>query len=590
MAVFEAAPLRRRLTWIRKRLSQPAALSPIVALVYLPFGLLGPLIIDRNRFGGSFLQWLVVALLGQGALMLVMWVGKTQVVRLRNREQDRSSAPAIIGVLVLAILARALTLALVAFYLQLTPDLEFDYRLRAGAIAQLAILVLSAILVSATVHHINLTRSLETQRLDLESVAQQMIQRLEGIRDSTKCEVDKSVIPLIEKLSNIVDHDRIEPDYQEVQSIATRIIDNELRPLSQRVVSDAAVEVNLSQKSDQNKYGKITFPARIGIAFLIRPILVAVLVGVLASSQAVRDQSFPLIVLLPALTMFLIASILYIIRWTLRNWVLSTWVAIPVAVILIVLCIGLVYWINTNIENGFAGPIGLAALIVFPVVSIVTVFFGLTETTVLEDEQQLSELNAQLLVAISNLRQQEFIARKNLSYVIHGAIQGALHASSMRLAASDRPSLELVESIRQDLMNVSGKIDDSAANYTYLVETLAEIAELWEGTCEVKWTLDYRTVSIIAGSPTAAMSVAEIARETVVNAVRHGGATEVSIEIKAQEGSVFITVVDNGAGVRESAKGGIGSHMMNDLCLNWNRESSETGTRIEAQLPSFRAF
>jgi signal transduction histidine kinase len=577
-------PARNRLAWAWHMLGLAGALAPMTGLIYFPFGLVGPLIIDRNRFGGSVLLWLLVGLTGQAVLMLVLWAGKTMLTQWNQTESDRLHAPFVVGVLVVAIAFRAVAIAVVAHNLQLTPIIELSYRLRAGAIAQFIALLFVAILVSAIMHHRKLTRSLETETLKLQYVSKQMTERIKVLRDSIKFEIEKSVTPLMEQLKKLAEGDSKGDENQVVQSIAVRIIDDELRPLSHRVVSEPGFDSEFPLNRNDDLARRIVFPHRSSISTLIRPILVALLVGFLAASQAIRDFSLPEILVITAFIFFLIASILTVVRWILRDWAPRTWVGIPVVVALNVVSIGIVYWASAYFENAFTRPLGEAALVAIPIISIVSVLFGLAETTARRQEEQLFELNAQLLRAVSALRQREFIARKNLSYVIHGSIQGALHASLMRLAAAERPSAELVESIHSDILNATRKVEDSASDYTYLVDTLSEIVDLWQGTCDVTWTLDYRTVSLLASSSTAAMSVAEIVRETVVNSVRHGKALNTSVDISAQDGLVLVTVTDNGLGVPADVELGLGSHMMDELCLTWSRSNNPVGTKVEARI------
>ncbi len=86
------------------------------------------------------------------------------------------------------------------------------------------------------------------------------------------------------------------------------------------------------------------------------------------------------------------------------------------------------------------------------------------------------------------------------------------------------------------------------------------------------------------------MSVAEIVRECVANSARHGKAAKASVDISAQDGLVIVTVIDNGLGACSDAPLGLGSHMMNELCLAWSRVSGEvngidgSGTKVEAKL------
>jgi signal transduction histidine kinase len=171
-------------------------------------------------------------------------------------------------------------------------------------------------------------------------------------------------------------------------------------------------------------------------------------------------------------------------------------------------------------------------------------------------------------------------------------LQSALTAAAMRLASQPDPDVESIAEIRRSISLAVAKIDAPNDSYILLIGTLNDIADLWKGACEVHWTLGYRTVRILVESPSAAVSVAEIARESVGNAVRHGSATNVWITISEPDESltsdlqprdrIMVSVRDDGHGMDPDWKPGLGSQMLDELCLEWNRVSGLSGTYLNA--------
>jgi anti-sigma regulatory factor (Ser/Thr protein kinase) len=76
----------------------------------------------------------------------------------------------------------------------------------------------------------------------------------------------------------------------------------------------------------------------------------------------------------------------------------------------------------------------------------------------------------------------------------------------------------------------------------------------------------------------------EIVAEAVGNAVRHGDASAIAVDVAVVDDDLLIRVQDNG----QSGLGvgsGMGSQVLQDCCLRWERRSQESGVVVEALLP-----
>jgi nitrate/nitrite-specific signal transduction histidine kinase len=149
---------------------------------------------------------------------------------------------------------------------------------------------------------------------------------------------------------------------------------------------------------------------------------------------------------------------------------------------------------------------------------------------------------------------------------------------------------DLITTIRFDLEAAIARIDTSGSAYVMLVQTLADLVELWEGTAQVSWTMNHRTVRLLAESPPTASSVGEIVTECTSNSIRHGRAQHVKFAIEAFGDVIRVTVIDDGSGVPAIIEPRLGTRMLDELCLNWERTSNREGTTLIADLATERSL
>lgn len=562
------------------RLGDPAALSLPVTLLYLPYGLVGPLFIDPTRLGGSALQWLPVALAGQIVLMLVFWIGQ----RVSLTSALRGNHPLFnVLVMIVAVVTRAVVIAVVSAALGLSPSLELGYRIQTGLLGQTLTVIVLAIVVSAYSYHRRVAEDLSNQQSELDVLSTTMSARLADMNASINAEVHNSIDPLIQQLDDSLSRIASSTDVVRVRESIREIVDKELRPLSHRLATETESST-LERILPSETSAKIPISSHMRVKQLVTPSVIGLLVTALAGSQAARIFTFPDILVFPVVSGLLVFAYLGIAKFLIGGWKLRTWVGVALVTALVPLIVGLSYFTERGAGLPVPESIGVAGMVTAAILGFVTALYMVFTERLVSTEERLMNSVQEKLARMSILRQREYVARSQLSYVIHGSLQSTLYASAMRLAANSDPNHELIAEIRTDINTAVSKIDSGSTPYVLLIDTLADIAELWDGTCTVHWTIDYRTVRILVESPTAAISVAELARESVGNSVRHGAATEVWINISVSGGNVLMTAVDNGTGVPRDWRPGLGSRMLDELCVTWSRTPDQLGTRLVAEV------
>ena len=578
-----AAGRRSELGWAFARLGEPAALSQPVALLYLPFGAVGPLVIDSQRLGGDLADWLAIAVASQVALMAVFALAHRVVFR---PGRDRSRPLATIVAIWVAVTVRALVLGFLTLRLGLADTLELPYRVGSALLVQAGFIAVLAMLVSAFERHRSMAGALETQRVQLAAVNESLLARIDETESVVVSQVRRLIDPLIRQIDGLVSRIDVEPreDSASVRDAIRGLVDDELRPLSHRLAT-AESAAPTEGWAEAVRPVAVPLPERKAIRELLNPAWTAVLVSLLAASQVLRDPRGGETVVFPVVTGVLMWAVLRGLGILTTRWAPRLWLGVILASLMTALGALVTITVQRALHLPVPRFVGLGAVVMGALLgALMAGYMAVTDRREATEEQLRASID-ELTVASSALRQRAFLARRQLSLVIHGSVQSALHAAALRLAAHPEPTPQLIESIHQDIVRALAKLDDPLTATQLVVDTLGELTDLWRDTCKVGWTMSHRTVRSLAESTTCAVGVAEIAREAVSNAVRHGRATHVAIAIVAEGGNVVVTIEDDGSGLDPSRVAGLGSRMFDELCVSWSRERVGERTRLTCTLP-----
>jgi signal transduction histidine kinase len=559
-------------------LGSRAALSWPVPVLAVAFGLIGPLTIDRQRVGGPFVGWLVVALIAQAVLIGVVLACRPLAGR----------GPWI-TVLVLAVASacRGLTIAWCAWQLGLTDAPEFGYRVGPAAVAQFGVLIAMALAVSGYARHKSVAAELAAKRAAVAELTVTLRERLDAIRRDLAREVHESIDPLVADLDRELERLEREGDAAHAVDSIRRVVDHDLRPLSHRLADPAVTAHALATAAVTPVLPQVPLPDRLSLHRLIEPTSIGMLAAIVSSSQSQRTPNVLAAFLFPILTGFLTAGLVAGVRIAIGRWTPRLWVGVAVTGLISGVSLSLALGIERSVGLPVPPFVGTAATLVGIIIGVLTAIFIAVDARRLATEQQLRESIDELEELASILRQHAFAARRRLGQILHGSVQGSLYAAAMRLAAERRPTSEDIRIVRADIVSAMARLDEPESSQVLIVDTLTDIAELWDGTCTVRWTLDHRTVRLLAVSPTTAMSVAEIARECVTNAIKHGRATEVWVTITRSGDRVVLSTLDNGTSTA-GGESGLGTRLLDETCAVWRREQTDGGTRVTAELAMVR--
>jgi signal transduction histidine kinase len=194
--------------------------------------------------------------------------------------------------------------------------------------------------------------------------------------------------------------------------------------------------------------------------------------------------------------------------------------------------------------------------------------------------EQLEALLSAAGIDVAANQAQSLLVNRNLANYLHGSVQNRLLSAALRIENGSGDAVNLVA----ELAAIEKLLDGAATDFDTgsersLDDQFAEMVGRWEGYVQIE----------VLPSPLPDFGaeinakVIQLATEAISNAVRHGLASALTIEVRPQPNSILrITITDDGLGPRKGASG-LGSHLFNSLCgANWSlRLRTEGGSILE---------
>jgi signal transduction histidine kinase len=187
--------------------------------------------------------------------------------------------------------------------------------------------------------------------------------------------------------------------------------------------------------------------------------------------------------------------------------------------------------------------------------------------------------------------------RARISAALHGPIQGRLAgiAMALRFNELEKGKSELLLSrIYQDLIPqldlISGDLQEifdgknPRKNDLSLEKNLIDLESEWGFLLNIDWKLS----KDLAASQNARFidDILLICNEAIANSVRHGNASQVSLEISKLDNVVILSIIDNGTGVLKGFVGSMGLETIRGISTDYSLTNVENGgAKLSISLP-----
>jgi hypothetical protein len=180
----------------------------------------------------------------------------------------------------------------------------------------------------------------------------------------------------------------------------------------------------------------------------------------------------------------------------------------------------------------------------------------------------LYETNIALEKLVSRIKRETWLRRRSVSLAVHGTVQSALISTALRLAAADRAP-DAVSDARRRLEEALAAIASRTGSEASITHALADLHGLWSPVIHFSSGISLEAGELLVADRGLSSNAIEICREATSNAIRHGCAGSVDIRIVTIGDLLEIHVTDDGDGPSSVIVAGLGSQMLDEICLRW---------------------
>lgn len=419
------------------------------------------------------------------------------------------------------------------------------------------------------------TRLIERQvSAELASLQQTLL--IEELRHEVQGEVDARLREAQEDLARRLHELTTTPEgvTSTDTSIALRMLAEEtVRPLSTQLWSTAA-----------RQYPRIKW-SRVLINTIrhepLRPVLLAV-IHVLGTALQTIDRfgttSGLLMLAMTVLTIFIVCLPANALMRRYPAW--HGRIFVVAVVILEVQIVPLVLWRESLVPGSGTVAWAITQVAAGVLIILLTSGFGswqqqrrATQRTYLQD------LDQELVITLARSRAVAELARE-LSRTLHGTVQSKIVACAM--VSEQAIESGNVEQLKDALEQAQRVLASSRAQEKAPVGAVAEVhrkVALWDELCAIDVQID----AGIDHSTGSGERVGRVVEEGLANAIRHGGATAISVTLKSVDGGICIVIDDDGGGPPATTVPGLGSTVLDQATGGrWSLTALPRGARLEA--------
>ncbi len=296
-----------------------------------------------------------------------------------------------------------------------------------------------------------------------------------------------------------------------------------------------------------------------------------------------------------------VGSVLWLGRRFLPRVVASWWGYVGILLAAVAIG-GFVRWVQGALidygELSEAGQFALYFWRALPFVFGVQILMGASQAALARQvratERALTTVEQQ---AGALLRADEEI-RRSVAVVLHDRVQAGILAACLRLQiVRDTGTVDEVQRVIDDLealrsIDIRRAVRALSPNLTDLdlLASLDDLADAYRPAVHVS----VRVEPACSPDPQARLAVYRIAEQALMNAIAHGQAAHVEIDVRRSEQAALATITDDGHGVPANAAAGFGTTLIDTWCRTlggtWTRRPRpEGGTVVTLRIPQRRS-
>jgi signal transduction histidine kinase len=557
----------------------PIALSNRVLLQFAPLSF--ALIIGSSpaRLSGSIVDWFVVATVGYLATVLVLLGFRATVLPATPGRQPKILMTSI--AYLFSGLVRGLAVYLTGAALGIMPEEELWYRLLGGPLYVYGTIAVLAIFNSSRMRHENTLAELEAEKAELDELRGGIRERIRLQRADLLRRVQVALAPAVQDIQS-----ELSSSSKSAAAKLTELVETVVRPLSRDIGTNAQVDNQVSQitRRASGAYSKSRFPSRLSAGAMIVPEIA--FFGTASIAIASNVITFPDAVLLTSVVSLVVIFFSYKFF---KVVLMKVWVPFVFAFMLS-MATAIISGVIANSALALIGftlapTLYIQSISAQVAITLVSFYMQFLRTQRSDAEREMTNVVSDLAIMNSQLRQEVWLNRRRIASILHGSVQSALYASAIRLAKTDTPSQDEVASVQADILAAINKLESTEGAESF-ADVLEQIKTVWDGALEVELpSIGVEIQQKLEANPVASACAAEVVREAVSNAAKHGKAEHVVIALEQSGPNLLgITVTNDGQPLDDEIVAGYGSSILDEVAFTWQLENRGGFTVLGASI------
>jgi signal transduction histidine kinase len=475
-----------------------------------------------------------------------------------------------------------------SFTLELQGEFDLGARIIAGAIS-------GVVGFSVIVNYTESSKSLRVLNKDLLKTQAQLRNlrkaALQSVRESqleAQQKVELLIEPRLQELTSLVEGKKLDSKAKsQVAEEIKSLLLGEVRSLSEsfRKPTKALLDQDLFRPVSRLKLFRL--PERVSPHLAIKPALtsLAALAGVPFSLYVFESAQW-----VPA--GFLLVGIdflMLVLGKLLLSKIRPVPVSLAVAFLVILGLLTVAIDFPLLLLLGYPDD-GIPYVVVLGAIVTLASMIGFGLVVVHEDNkhayaQDLKRNNDRIERELAVVNQQIWVERRQWALRIHGTVQASLTAALVRLSKAGKVDKQDLKLVREHIASARKGLVASSTPFD-LKKSLSRIKKTWKGILEIKVKLSSDGAKKLLSDQWAGVCANEIIKESVSNSMKHGKATSVKIRFEiAEPGFIRIVAEDNGRGLPNQFRPGLGSQLLDEIAFPWSLTKIPGGARLVARIP-----
>jgi two-component system sensor histidine kinase DesK len=193
-----------------------------------------------------------------------------------------------------------------------------------------------------------------------------------------------------------------------------------------------------------------------------------------------------------------------------------------------------------------------------------------------------SEITSEIATNLSVIRRQLWALHKKFAREIHGGLQSQLQIFALKFEQNVSIHQEMADNFKSEILKTI-EMSEMSRPAKNLKDSLIELEEFWGGIATVTSSIDEGLLDAVTSDELTVQCLYEVIREAINNAVKHSGATSISISLKLSKANEVKVLVENNVlkALKAEKRESLGTTIYKELADSWDLSISQDLVRLE---------